>query len=364
MPRVAVIGGGIIGAAAAYHLARQGYGVTLFERDQLGGGSTGRSVGEVEAQYAEEDAVSHRVFSLRFLERLEQETGRRLIHRNGYLRLGRTDDALRGFAESLRLQNELGWTGARLLDVAEAASIVPGLCTDGISGALLGPHDGYVDPVEVTDLLVAQARSLGATVRIGHEVRSVTPGPSGVELEVGAEVLHCEVAVVAAGPWLDSLRAGYGAEGRIRNERHEVCVVTLSQDYPDIPFTMDYLPGGDVPGIYFRLEGPGRMLIGLHDEGSTATTVSPDDWQTSLSDAGRDAIIARFLEIMPAVGATAGFLGGWAGLYPFTDTGIPTVTWAVPGRVLEAVGFGGVGVQLGPWAGHEVQRLVASAVPK
>ena len=359
--RVGVVGGGIIGACAVYFLQRQGHDVVLFEETQLAGGSTGLSVGEVEAQYFDRDGVARRVFSLRFFETLEEEIGRQLIHRNGYLRLGRSAEAMTDFATSVRLQDEMGWSGARVLDAAQVCDLVPGLLPTGLHGGLLGSRDGYVDPAEATTLVVDRAREMGATVQLGRKVTRIEVADKTVLLSAQGDEYAFDVVVNAAGANAGHLRSHYADGEGFRNERHEICILSIPEDYPDIPFTMDYIPGSEVPGIYFRLDAPGQMLVGLHDEGNPSSAVTGDDWERGLSASGRVAIVARFLEVLPDLGQRSAVAGGWAGLYPFAGDGLPRVGWSVAGRVLEAVGFGGVGVQLGPWAGSEVARQVSAA---
>ena len=113
-----VIGGGVMGASIAYHLAAAGVrDVILVERDELASGSTSRAAGGVRAQFSDELNIQLGARSLEAFGRFEQETGHDIgLHRVGYLFLLSTPEEVASFEESVRLQNSLG-VPSRHLDV-------------------------------------------------------------------------------------------------------------------------------------------------------------------------------------------------------------------------------------------------------
>ena len=129
-----------------------------------------------------------------------------------------------------------------------------------------------------------------------------------------------------------------------------------------VPFIIDYVPGVEAEGLYFRDDTPARIVAGLHWEvhGDWERPEDPDrfrqavDWEYS----------ARVAEALAARYRGAGefrVTGGWAGLYPLTPDTRPIVgpTPGVPG-LYQALGGGGVGVQISPAVGAMVADLITT----
>jgi sarcosine oxidase, subunit beta len=131
---VVVIGGGALGLCTAFALTELGdRAVTLIERDQLAGASSGLSVGIIETQYLDPLAIELRVQSMELFRRLECDQGLP-ITRNGYLRLAHSSGDL------VEIQHELGVEDARVLDRAELQPVVLDLECGDLSGGLFGPR--------------------------------------------------------------------------------------------------------------------------------------------------------------------------------------------------------------------------------
>ena len=128
-----VVGGGAIGASAAFHLRRLGVrDVVLLERDSLASGSTSKSAGGIRTQFADELNVRIALRSLEEFERFEELTGTDIaLRQHGYLFLLDTEETVAEFREALALQHSLG-VPSRELTPAEAAEIVPQLSLDGL----------------------------------------------------------------------------------------------------------------------------------------------------------------------------------------------------------------------------------------
>lgn len=83
---VVVVGGGVMGASTAFHLAEAGVDVVLVERGDLAGGSTSRAAGGVRANFSDELNISLGLRSLELFESFEQRPGQGIdLHRSGYL---------------------------------------------------------------------------------------------------------------------------------------------------------------------------------------------------------------------------------------------------------------------------------------
>ncbi|MDA4114852.1 MAG: FAD-binding oxidoreductase, partial [Thaumarchaeota archaeon] len=155
---VAVIGGGSTGSSAAYHLAKAGHRVTLFEMDQIGSGMTSRSSANVRTHYSHEILVKMALYSLGQLRGME---GSGFVNSGMvYLISKEYEQAARGNVSMLKA------AGVRedVLDRSQAASLFPEVLVDDVDYILHEPESGYADPVSTARTYAAKAQSAGAQV--------------------------------------------------------------------------------------------------------------------------------------------------------------------------------------------------------
>ena len=162
---VVVVGAGITGASAAWHLASRGLSVVVLERDVAPAmGSTGKSAAGVRVQFTTEANIRLSMYSLpvyrEFKERHGHDVGYRAI---GYLLLVPHDKWERHL-ESVALQRRLG-APVEVLDPIEAQRYVD-FETEGLAGATYGPWDGVIDPHMATHAWVSMGKDLGVDYRL------------------------------------------------------------------------------------------------------------------------------------------------------------------------------------------------------
>jgi sarcosine oxidase, subunit beta len=362
--RVVVIGGGAFGASCLYHLATRGVrDVVLLEQATLGSGSTGRSAAVVETQYLAADQVALCAWSMRVFRRLEREHALPFVH-HGYLRLGHTADVVAQFRASVAMQREHGLTDPRVLEPGEVVRVVPALRVDDLAGALWGPSDGYVDAVRYCELLTGLARAAGARVLQGTRATGLRlQGDRVTAVEVDGETIDCETVVNASGAWARRIGDAVGLTLPVDGYRRQLVQFEPPQPLAaPVPMVIDYVPGVEAEGLYFRDDTSARLVAGLHWE-------VHGDWERPEDpDAFRQAVdwdyAARVAEALAARYRGAGefrVTGGWAGLYPLTPDTRPIVgpTPGVAG-LYQALGGGGVGVQISPAIGAMTADLVAT----
>lgn len=174
---VGIVGAGASGLSAALALTELGVqDVVVLERTHVAGGSSGRSVGVVETQYVDPFDIALRVPSKRAFEALERDHGLRFT-RNGYLRIGHTEEDAARFERSVAVQRELGIEDAVVLGPEEIAKRFPDVRTDDISAGLHGPSDGFVDGHLYCELLseLSQAKARACASRRSSPATSCSP---------------------------------------------------------------------------------------------------------------------------------------------------------------------------------------------
>ncbi len=370
-PAVCVVGAGAIGLCCALELACRGARkVTIVEAGHVAAGSSGLSVGIVETQYLDPLDIELRARSMRMFERLEREHGLRVV-RNGYLRLGHDAHARAAFERSVEIQGELGVRGASVLDRGQVARLVPDMSTDDVRAGLFGRGDGFVDGHLYCGLLAELARAAGARLLVGAELLDAERlDDGGLRLTTTGGALECDVVVDAAGPWAGRVARRLGCDLELAPQRHQACVVHLPRELGyTMPSVMDYMPGSGECGLYFRHEGPGRLIAGLHGEEASESVADPDLYARQADEEFLETLACKLSSRLPGL-ADAALAGGWAGLYPVSVTGRPLVgPLSSDAAVIVAGGSGGSGIQLSPvlgelaadWVLHGEPRAVASA---
>jgi sarcosine oxidase, subunit beta len=370
-PAVVVIGAGAIGLCCALELARRGAReVSVVEAGHVAAGSSGLSVGIVETQYLDPLDIELRARSMLTFERLEREHGLHVV-RNGYLRLGHDARALAAFERSVEIQRELGVRGASVLDRQQVARLVPDMSTDDVRAGLFGSGDGFVDGHLYCGLLAELAQAAGARLLVGAELLDGQRlGGGGLRLTTTAGALQCDAAVNAAGPWATRVAQRLGCDLGLVPQRHQACVVHLPRELGYMmPSVMDYTPGSGERGLYFRHEGPSRLVAGLHGEEASDEVADPDLYARQADEEFLEELARKLSSRLPGL-ADAALAGGWAGLYPVSATGRPLVgPLSSDAAVVVAGGAGGSGIQLSPvlgelaadWVLHGEPRAVAGA---
>jgi glycine/D-amino acid oxidase-like deaminating enzyme len=360
-PSAVVVGAGAVGLSAALQLTRLGIDdVVVLERSHIAGGSSGRSVGVVETQYVDPFDIALRVPSKRAFLELERDHGLGFT-RNGYLRIGHTEQDARAFAHSIEVQHELGVEDALLLDADEIAARFPDVRSDDVSAALYGPSDGFVDGHLYCGLLAELASAGGAQIRQQCALLGAGQGADGRQrLRTTAGELRADFVINAAGAWAGAVGELLGVDTPILPQRHVAVQIELPRALAYMmPEVMDYSPAEGRSGLYFRHERFDMLLGGLHSEEAVHPLVDPDDWFEGVEQEYVEQV-AELLPLRLPSFPDARVGGGWAGLYPVSPDGRPQVGPCPHNdRVIAACGVGGYGIQVSPIVGRLAAEWVA-----
>ena len=356
---VIIAGGGLIGCASAYYMARRGLRVVLMERGVLGEGASGACEGFISLQSKRPGKLTDMARrSAEIYAGLADELDTDIEHKpSGGLTVLESEEEL---AEGRALAQRLRAAGlpAELLDGREVREVAPALSPD-VAGAVYCPAEAHVCPLRVLFGFADGARRRGAEILSGVEVEGIVckgDRVTGVRTEWGTWSSGC--VVNAAGCWAPRLVAPLGIELPIRPRRGQVLITERAPELLD-PFLLSasYMTAKLGPGT-----GDGRNTAAAIAQarsgnfliGGTREFVGENVGNSP--DAIRD-IMACAVRLVPAL-RDLSIVRCFAGLRPHTDSGEPIVARAdaLDGLII-AAGHGGNGVALAPVTGQTVASL-------
>lgn len=345
---VVVIGGGVIGASAAFHLAEAGVEVVLLERAQLGSGSTSRAAGGVRTQFSDALNVEIARRSMEAFREFARRPGWEIDLRHvGYLFVLSRQSDVEEFERSIAHQNERG-LDSRMVTTREARKLCPLVDGDDILAAAFSPGDGHATPEGVVQGYAFAARAHGAEIRVNCEVLDVeTSGGEIVAVVTDQGSVRTTTVICAAGAWSESCGAMVGVELPVTPLRRQILFTDEIHGMPaDLPMTIDF-----ESSFYFHREGRG-VLMGMSDDREEPgfSVETTDDWIPGLME-----VVRRRAPRL----ADAGIRGGWAGLYEMTPDHNAIIGEAEGvSRFLYATGFSGHGFLQAPAVGEILRDLV------
>jgi sarcosine oxidase subunit beta len=346
---VVIAGGGIMGCALAYQLARRNVDVMLLERETLGSQSTGKCAGGVRQQFSIEANVRLQRMSVKMLEAFENDTGHPADFRQiGYLFVFTQPQQVEDFRHNMDMWHRVGLTEARWVDAAEAARMVPILNVDDVLGCTFCPTDGIASPADVTSGYAAAARRSGARLKEGVAVTGIDAVGGRVQgVQTTAGDIATRLVVNCAGAWSASIGRLVGLEIPVLPYRRHIAVTGPFPAVPrNTPMTVDFHTS-----LYFHPEGDG-VLIGMSDRAEPPGFVTDVNWEFL------EKMFEQAARRAPAL-AGAGVKTAWAGLYESTPD-----HQAILGPVAEldgfwcAAGFSGHGFMQAPAAALLLTQLL------
>jgi glycine/D-amino acid oxidase-like deaminating enzyme len=354
---ILVIGGGVIGSAIAYHLARAGHATLVLDQSALASppAASWASAGGIRRQGRDPaEALLARAAIARW-PTLEHELSADLHYRQqGQLLVAENEAQAIELVAFVAQQQALGFSDVRLVAQAELRDLVPALAPQVVAGSF-SPADGQADPVRTTHAFAVAARRLGA--RYWTETRCLALRTLGTQV-VGAQTTRGEVAtghiVLAAGAWSDELASGIGLTLPIRTAVYQMLRST--------PAPIGLLgPVMSALGRSLSLKQlpDGALLLG----GGWPGDATPDRRGYTLRAASMAAGWEAACAIVPAVGAQR-VAAAWCGLEAESADGVPLIGPAPGwGQLTLALGFSGHGFALAPAVGQAIADQLAGGQP-
>ncbi len=354
---VIIVGGGVIGTSIAFHLAKKGItDVLLLERSHVAAGSTGKSVGIVEATYSTDVNVAMGKAGYEELSRFPEVTGETAdFHPRPYLETVAEERHRAYLEEALEIGRRHGLR-QRILTPDEVPEFFPELRIDDIAGALLNMEAGFCDPHSVANGYARAAQRDGVRVRLQTPVERVLVDQGKVVgVRTPQQDVHAPIVVNAAGPWCNELNRPLGFELPVALWQRQIFVTTPHPEIPpDRPLYLD------VTGrFYFRQELDGGFVLGLVEDVAAKELANPEtdwDFRTKAVEAG--------VHRVPKLAETS-IANAWSGIVTFTPDQLPIL-----GPVKEAEGLylangmSGYGVMISPAIGLILAEIIADGTAK
>ena len=264
--RAVVIGGGIAGCSALYHLTREGWtDVMLLERDELTSGTTWHSAAQVTNFGGIQVMVGLKTHSIRLYEELANDPDYPINyhHGDGGLRLASEDWHMDGYRHFRSMARGMG-VEFELLDAEEAARRHPLITKEGLKGALWDPMDGDIDPAQLCQALARRARKAGAEVHRHTPVTGLTQTGDGWIVHTDKGDIHAEHVVNAGGYRCNEIGAMMGVHLPVVSMEHQYFLTEPIKEIEELDTRVPLLrcPTDD---FYSRQEKNG-LLVGFYEQ--------------------------------------------------------------------------------------------------
>lgn len=354
MPTVVVVGGGVIGASVAYHLAARGVRdvVVLDAAARPGEGSTGRATGGFRVQFATAIDVRLALLARAKLRRFADDTGGDCGYvPAGYLWLASDEAELASLRAALAVQRANGVDDAFEVDRGHIAQLNPALRREELAGGTYCPSDGFIRPLGILDGYRRAAERGGARFVWDARVTGFDRARDGriVAVRTERDVVPTAAVVNAAGAWAAGVARLAGAELPVTPLRRQVAVTVPADVLPaSMPMTIFARDG-----FHLRVRD-GRVLLLRPAPGAH------DPFDVSVDPAWIDSVERTAHERVPCLrGVAIDRAACWAGLYEMSPDGHAIVGRA-PGvpNLYVASGASGHGVMHAPALGALTAEIV------
>ena len=346
---IVIIGGGVMGASAAYHLAKRGLkDIVLLEKEEFfGTGATGRCAGGVRYQFSTEINVKLSIESLPMIERFKDEIGQDVNYRKcGYLLVATDEKDAATFKHNVELQKKLG-VPTQFLNGDEIRARLPLMEFEDAIAGTFNQKDGIVDPNSVVAGYIRTAQKLGVRAFTRAEVTGIRVSRGEVEaVDTTQGVIQTRRVLNAAGPWAGQIGEMAGVQIPIVPIRRQMFTTNPLKEIPeDFPFVIDF-----AQSLYFHREGDG-LLIGMSNQHEAPGFDQNVDEEFEFVNL--EAAVAR----MPLL-ERASRVSHWAGLYEVTPDAHPIFGGSPVKGFTICAGFSGHGFMHGPVAGKLMSEYI------
>lgn len=363
--QVVVIGGGVIGCAVLYHLAKFGWrDVMLLERKVLTAGSTWHAAAGFHTLNGDVNMARLQRYTIELYKEIQEVGDQNVgLHVPGGMSLAATPERWE-FLRTEWSRHKFVGIESELITPSEIKALCPLVDTSDVVGALWLPDEGHLDPYGATHAYARAAKKHGAEVHQQTKVEALRQRADGTwDVVTDKGVVHAEHVVNAAGLWAREVGAMAGVKLPLIPMEHHYLI---TDEIPELKALGREIPVvADLDGeIYMRQEHHG-VLLGVYEKNCVPWALDGTPWaygETDLLqpnlDRLEDALMQGFGRF-PLVGA-AGIKRIVNGPFTFTPDGNPLIGpvrglrnyWVAAGCMAGFSQGGGVGLALSQWMIH------------
>ena len=364
--RAVVIGGGVVGVSALYHLAHKGWGdeVVLVEKGELTSGSTWHAAGLLPLFNMSYSVGQLHKYSVKLYAELEAETGQAVGFKPvGNIRLAMNQERMDEYYQYAATARTIG-VRVEFLTPQQVKALWPLCDAEGLVGALYHPEDGYVQPADLTQALAKGARAQGAQIYRRTKVQGIARTRSGewrVQTDKG-DIL-CEHVIAATGNYARQTGAMVGLDIPVLPVEHQYIV---TEPHPELAARAQQgLPELGVlresDGSWYLREENQGFILGPYEKDAPCCYVDGPaetaEYELFQEDLERlEPHIEAAMKRVPAF-AECGIKQVYNGAIAYTPDGNPIVGpawdlknfWLSEGHSFGITAAGGAGWQLAEW---------------
>lgn len=365
--RVIIIGGGVVGCSALYHLAQMDWSdCLLLEKNELTAGSTWHAAGNIPTFSNSWSLMNMQRYSAELYRTIGEKVDYPLnYHVTGSIRLAHTPERMQEFERVVTMGRYQGMD-LKIMTPEKMVEIYPLLETHDLLGGLYDPNDGDIDPAQITQALAKGARDMGAQIERFCPVTGALREGSKWIIETPKGDVTCDYVVNAAGYYARDVGKMFGRDVPMMVMSHQYI---LFDEIPEIvefsASTGQRLPLlRDVDASYYLRQEKNGLNLGPYERNCKAHWITdddpmPDDFSFQLYPDDLERLEPYLEDVMARVPvlATAGLSKVINGPIPYTPDGNPLIG-PMPGvpNAFEAAVFtfgicqaGGAGKTLAEW---------------
>jgi dimethylglycine dehydrogenase len=362
--KVVVVGGGVVGVSALYHLAKKGWSdVVLVERKELTSGSTWHAAGLLPLFNMSYSVGQLHKYAVNLYKKLEEETGKNVgFSVVSNIRLASTKDRMDEYHQYAGVAKTIG-VDVKFLTPQQVKEIWPLCNVEDLVGAIQHPEDGYIQPADLTQALATGARNMGAEIYRNTTVLAMKQNKDGWVVETDKGSIECEHIISCSGNFARQTGKMVGLDIPVIPVEHQYIV---TEPHPEIlKRKKEGLPEmgvlRDSDSRWYMREEAGGLILGPYEDGAPACYVNgpskDSEYELFQEDLDRLAPhIEGAIHRVPAFGEV-GVKKVYNGAICYTPDGNPIVGpawglknfWINEGHSFGITAAGGAGWQLAEW---------------
>ena len=357
--KIIIIGGGVVGASVAYHLAERGAkDVLILERENKQGlGSTGKATGGVRAQFETEINIRMSLYSLDFFKHCEFDCG---YEPRGYLFFATDEKQFDYLKRNVEKQKSLGVKEVEIVDVKQIRDICPILNCEDITGGSFGKRDGFINPLAVMNGFTKNALRNGAKIEFETHVSAIeTDGGKVKAVTTNKGRIECENVVLCSGAWARELARTAEIDLPVAPQRRQIVWAKSSKELPknspmviDIGSGFHFRPARDFYDANANLEND-EVLFAFPDAEEKSS------FNTDFDESFIEKVYEKAHRRSPFLFETEPILEKCrAGLYENTPDHHAILGGCIVSGLYFANGFSGHGVMHSPATGRALSEIM------